>query len=101
MWKPNVSPSSPKLCVLAGDAMSGKIKRGSSTFVGNHVDDGGTGLGWEPGHKAAFGQSEGPRRIEEGGSLGIKPITLKQFHHTLHALPRNDRSNDRLQNLDI
>ena len=45
MWKPNVRPSSPKLCVLAGDATSGKIKRGSSTLLENHVDDGG-GTSW-------------------------------------------------------
>ena len=89
------------MCSCRRRQRSGEIKRGSSTFVGNHVDDGGTGLGWEPGHKAAFGQSEGPRRIEEGGSLGIKPITLKQFHHTLRVLPRNDRLNDSLQTLDF
>ena len=43
MWKPNVRPSSPKLCVLAGDAMSGKIKRGSSTLLKTMLMMGGLG----------------------------------------------------------
>ena len=74
MWKPNVRPSSPKLCVLVGDATSGKIKRGSSTLLENHVDDGGAKegcLGWELGHKAAFGQSDlGPTGIEQERKFG-------------------------------
>ena len=116
MWKPNVRPSSPKLCVLAGDAMSGKIKRGSSTLLKTMLMMG--GLGDSDGNlviKRRLGSSRtsldplqsylvrrpnasctsvqgGLGRV--GGSLGFK--TIKTITLARQAVPPNSCSHQEM-----
>ena len=83
MWKPNVRPSSPKLCVLAGDAMSGKIKRGSSTLLKTMLMMG--GLGDSDGN-LVIKQRLGSRRVR--GELGREEVwALNRLHSSNSTTP--------------
>ena len=82
MWKPNVRPSSPKLCVLAGDAMSGKIKRGSSTLLKTMLMMGGRDLDGNP----AIKQRLGSRRVR--GELRREEVwALNRLHSSNSTTP--------------
>ena len=105
MWKPNVRPSSPKLCVLAGDAMSGKIKRGSSTLLKTMLMIGGLGnsdgnlvIKRRLGSSRTSGTAVVPVSTLDwagwGGSLGFK--TIKTIALASQAVPPNSCSHQEM-----